>query len=88
MNVFTYEEAHADLTRVMDSACLHRGPAIITRESGGPVVVMPLDEFNSLQETLYLLGNLENARRLRESVGQLKAGKTQVREFPIETKPE
>lgn len=88
MNVFTYGEACADLGLVMDSVCLHSEPILITREQGGHVVMMSLAEFDSLQESLYLLGNLENAGRLRESVGQLKAGKIQVRELPAEIKKE
>jgi len=45
---------------------------------------MSLDEFNSWQETLYLLSNPANAEHLRESIAQAKMGKTQEREL-IET---
>ena len=35
---------------------------------------MPLDEFNSWKETLYLLGNPANAAHLRRSVAELESG--------------
>jgi antitoxin YefM len=40
-----------------------------------PVVVMPLDEFNSWQETAYLLSTPANAKALRESVAQVAGRK-------------
>ena len=36
---------------------------------------MSLDEFNSWQETLYLLSNPANAEHLRESIAQADWGK-------------
>jgi antitoxin YefM len=42
---------------------------------------MPLEEFNSWQETLYLLSNPANAEHLLESIAQAKMGKTQKREL-------
>ena len=35
---------------------------------------MPLDEFNSWKETLYLLGNPANAAHLRRSVAEAESG--------------
>jgi PHD/YefM family antitoxin component YafN of YafNO toxin-antitoxin module len=40
-----------------------------------------LTEYDSMAETLYLLGNANNARHLAESIAQLKAGGGAVRQF-------
>jgi antitoxin YefM len=38
---------------------------------------MPLDEFNSSKETLYLLANPANAAHLRRSIAEAEAGKAE-----------
>ncbi|KEI66374.1 hypothetical protein A19Y_1303 [Planktothrix agardhii NIVA-CYA 126/8] len=42
---------------------------------------MSLDEFNSWQETLYLLSNPANAEHLLESIKQAESGKKSVRQL-------
>ncbi len=38
--------------------------------------MMSLEEFNSMNETMYLLGNPANAEHLRRSIADIEAGKT------------
>jgi antitoxin YefM len=45
-------------------------PTIVVTESGGQVVFLPLDEYNSWKETLYLLANPANAEHLRRSIAE------------------
>ena len=71
----------------MDEVCEDRGPAVITRLNGEPVVVLSLADFNSVEETLYLFGSAKNAIRLLESVEQLKAGKARIKELHRNEKP-
>ena len=47
---------------------------IIPRKNKG-VVVISLDEYNSIIETAYLLSNPKNADRLHESIAQARNGK-------------
>lgn len=81
MNIVTFSEARAGLKAVMDDVCTDHSPTIITRQSGEPVVMLSLADFNSIEETLYLLGSPKNASRLLASFNQLKAGKARIREL-------
>lgn len=50
---------------------------IIKRTKGkGNIVLISEAEFNSMQETLYLLSSKKNRERILESLQQLKDGKT------------
>ncbi len=81
MNVLTFSEARASFKTVMDTVCRDHNPTIVTRVGGEHVVMLSLADFNSMQETLYLLGSEANAKRLMESIAQLRAGKAKVREL-------
>jgi antitoxin YefM len=81
MNILTFSEARASLKTVMDDVCKDHTPTVITRVNGEHVVMLSLDDFNSMEETMHLLGSANNARRLMESIAQLKAGKAEIREL-------
>ena len=50
---------------------------IIKRPKGkGNIVLISEAEFNSMQETLYLLSSKKNRERILESLQQIKDGKT------------
>lgn len=54
---------------------------IITRQKGSAVVMMSLEDFNSWQETAYLLRNPANARRLLKAVEDIRRGKAKPRKL-------
>lgn len=81
MNVMTYSDARAQLKSVMDSAINDQQEVIVTRKQGEAVVVVSLEAWNAINETLHLLSNSNNASRLRSSITQLDAGKGQEREL-------
>lgn len=83
MNILTYSEARANLKTVMDDVCKDHTPTVITRASGGHVVMLSLADYNSIEETLHLLGNVNNAVHLRESIAQLRAGKAKSHELAM-----
>jgi antitoxin YefM len=56
----------------MDCVCVDHDPVIITRNRDQAVVMMSLEDYESLQETAYLLRSPANARRLLESISELK----------------
>ena len=61
-----------DLHRV--ARTLRREEIVITRQGHESVVIMALDEYESLMETVYLMQSPANARHLRESIAQLRHG--------------
>lgn len=80
MNILTFSEARAGFKQALDAVCRDHEPTVITRQRGEHVVMISLDDYNSMQETLHLLGSPTNADRLRQSIAEFKAGKTFVKE--------
>jgi antitoxin YefM len=81
MNILTFSEARASFKQALDEVCRDHEPTVITRQRGEHVVMISLDDYNSMQETLHLLGSPKNAERLRESIAEFKAGKTLIKDL-------
>lgn len=75
MTAMTYTAARENLASTMDQVCSDHDPVIITRNRDQAVVMLSLDDYESLQETAYLLRSPANARRLFASIDSLKKGK-------------
>ncbi len=75
MNAITYTEAREKLSDVISRVCEDHNPLIITKRRDKAVVMMSLEDYESLVETSYLLKSPCNARRLLESIQQLVSGK-------------
>lgn len=71
-----YSEFRTDLKKYLDSVEENNETLIIKRKSGKGTVLISLDEYNSIMETLHLLSSKKNADRLYESIHQMKTGKT------------
>ncbi|TFH13022.1 MAG: type II toxin-antitoxin system prevent-host-death family antitoxin [Lentisphaerales bacterium] len=82
MKAITYTAARENLADTMTRACEDHNPVIITRRRDQAVVMMSLDDYEALEETAYLLRSPKNARRLREAVDQLRAGKGRKHKLP------
>lgn len=81
MRQMSYSDARASLKTVMDEVCADHAPLMVTRQSAEPVVILSLDDYNSINETLHLLGSANNAERLRRSIAQVRAGKAITKEL-------
>lgn len=79
MNIITFSDAQTSLKTVMDDVCKDHNPTLITRVNGEHVVMLSLADFNSMEETMYLLSSLKNANRLMESIAQLKTGQVHTK---------
>jgi antitoxin YefM len=64
MKALTYTAARESLAATMNSVCRNRAPVIITRKRDQSVVMLSLEDYESLEETAYLLRSPANARRL------------------------
>ena len=59
----------------MDQVCDSASPVIVTRQNARSVVMLSLEEYESMEETLHLLRSPRNAERLVRSIAQADAGK-------------
>lgn len=75
MTAITYTAARENLASTMDRVCSDHVPVIITRNRDQAVVMLSLADYESLQETAYLLRSPANAKRLLDSMEALNAGK-------------
>ena len=71
-----FSEFRVGLKGFLDSVENDNETLIIKRKSGKGTVLISLDEYNSLLETMHLLSSKKNADRLYESIQQMKAGET------------
>jgi len=71
-----YSEFRGDLKKFLDNVEFNNETLIIKRGKGKGTVLISLDEYNSLMETVHLLSSKANADRLYESIEQMKEGKT------------
>ena len=74
MRTMSYSQSRAHYAEVLDSVVDDREEIVITRAGKEPVVIVSLDDYQSLKEAAYLMRSPENARRLRESIEQLERG--------------
>ena len=81
MDAITYSNARANLASTMNRVCENHEPLIITRNSEQSVVMLSLEDFQSLEESAYLLRNPANARRLLAAIEQLSTQQGTVREL-------
>lgn len=81
MNAISYTRARNDLAKTMDRVVEDHEPIIITRQKGESVVLLSLEDFNSWQETAFLLRSPANAARLLKAVEDVSQGKHEPREL-------
>ena len=74
MRTMTYSETRAKLADTLNSVVDDREEVIVTRAGREPVVMVALDDYESLKETAYLLRTPANARRLLASIERLENG--------------
>ena len=74
MKVVSFTEARNKLKNVLDQVVDDADCTVITRRDADDAVVMSLDYFNSLMETVHLLRSPANAAHLEKSIAQFRAG--------------
>lgn len=81
MRTMTYSESRAKYAETLNAVVDDREEVIITRAGHEPVVIVSLDDYQSLKETAYLLRSPQNARRLLASIDRLETGHGSVRDL-------
>ena len=81
MKAMSYTAARENLAATMDQVCNDRDPVVITRKRDQAVVMLSLEDYESLEETAYLLRVPTNAKRLQAAIESLETGGGREREL-------
>lgn len=81
MKIVTYSEARSALKTVLDRVHDDADITVISRRDGADAVVMSLEHYQSMMETMHLLSTPANAAHLAKSIAQHKAGKAVRRDL-------
>ena len=69
-----FSEFRTKLKMYLDNVEDNNETLIVKRRTGKGTVMLSLDEYNSIMETVHLLSSKTNADRLYESINQMKNG--------------
>jgi len=75
MKSLFYTDSLTNFSSLMEQVCDDHEPVIITSSNKRPVVMMSLEDYESIEETLYLLRSPKNAQRLRDVIQNDQKGK-------------
>lgn len=81
MKTMSYTESRARYAQVLDDVVNNREEIVITRAGHESVVIVSLEDFESLRETAYLMRSPANARRLLDAMERLEAGAGETHEL-------
>jgi antitoxin YefM len=74
MRVINFSEARSSLKGVIDQVIADADYTVISRRDAPDAVLMSLDTFNGLMETVHLLKSPANAAHLTRSLEQYRQG--------------
>jgi len=74
MRTMSYSESRAHYARTLSSVTDDHEEVVVTRSGHPSVVIVSLDDYQSLQETAYLLRSPRNAQLLLSSIDRLENG--------------
>lgn len=81
MKTMSYTESRARYAEVLDGVINDREEVVITRAGHESVVIVSLEDFESLRETAYLMRSPANARRLLDAMERLEANAGEVHDL-------
>jgi antitoxin YefM len=77
MRVVNFTDARNRLKSILDQVVNDADYTVIARRDAEDAVVMSLDQFNSLMETVHLLKSPANAAHLAKSIKQYRSGQVE-----------
>lgn len=81
MEITTYTAFRQHLKSFLDKVLLNHTPLFVTRNNGEDVVVLSKSDYESMQETFYLLKSPANAKRLLEGLEEYEKGLAQEKKL-------
>jgi antitoxin YefM len=81
MDITTYSNFRQNLKSFLDTIFANKTPLFVTRSKGEDVVVLSKSDYESMEETIYLLSSPKNAERLASGIKEYEQGKGQQREL-------
>ena len=81
MRTLSYSESRARYAETLNAVVDDREEVVITRAGRESVVMVSLEDYESLKESAYLLRSPENARRLMASIERLESGGGRARDL-------
>ena len=79
MIIANVSDFRKDIKMYLDKVSTNFEPLIVNRGRNSNVVIISLDEYNSLMATNYELSSRKNEMRLDSAIEKLKEGKTFVK---------
>jgi len=74
MDITTYTSFRQNLKSFLDKVIINHSPLFVTRSSGEDVVVLSKSDYESMQETFYLIKSPNNATRLLKGLKEYEQG--------------
>lgn len=74
MDVLNYTEFRRNLAKNLDRVKDDAEILIVSRSKGKNVVVMDMDEYNAIIETLHLVKSDANRKRLQDAIDEMDKG--------------
>jgi antitoxin YefM len=74
MEVLNFTEFRKNLSRSLNKVNEDAEIVVVSRSKGKNVVVMDLDEYNAIQETLHIIKSSTNRKRLDEAISEMDKG--------------
>lgn len=75
METISYSETRGNFRKTLDKVCEDHIHVIVTRQNKPPVVMMSLEDYHAIEETLHLMRHPRNAARLMRSVSNIEKKK-------------
>jgi antitoxin YefM len=74
MDVLNYTEFRKNLAKNLDRVNDDAEIVIVSRSKGKNVVVMDLEAYNAMTETLYIVKSETNRKRLQDAIDEMNSG--------------
>jgi antitoxin YefM len=74
MQVLNYTQFRQNLAKNLDKVNDDAEIVIVSRSKGKNVVVMDLDEYNAMAETLHIVKTEANRKRLQDAIDEMNTG--------------